>query len=97
MRIKRSQDNYMAFILQLNADCSKASNVQEKSKARFLAERSFRSAISYIMAVAVTHYLVGTLDPRLKNIDKATDDAKRLYKLIKKENDGKDLKVVLPF
>ena len=87
----------MAFLLQLDTDRSKASDVQEKSEARFIAERSFRNAISYIMAVAVTHYLVGTLDPRLKNIDKATDDAKRLYKLIKKENDGKDLKVVLPF
>ena len=87
----------MAYFLQLDADRSKPSTVQGKSEPRFIVEHSLRNAISYIMAVAVTHYQVGAHDPRLKTIDKATDGAKRLYKLIQKENDGKDIKVVLPF
>ena len=48
------------------------------------------------MTVAVTHYLVDTPDPLLKSIDKATYGAKKLYKLIQKENGGKELKVVFP-
>ena len=93
----RTNDNYMAYLLQLDADRAKTFVIQQKSEARFIAERSFRNAVSFIMTVAVTHYLVGTPDPRLKSIDKATDGAKKLYKLIQKENGGSELKVVLPF
>ena len=94
---KMSEDKYLSLLSQLDEERSKTGNVQRKSEARFIAERSFRNAISYIFTVAVTHYKVGAPDPRLKSIDKATGGAKRLYKLIQKENEGKDLKVVLPF
>ena len=48
------------------------------------------------MAVSVSHYQVGNQDKRLKKIDKATAGAKLLYKLIKKENKGLDIQVILP-
>ena len=86
----------MALLPQLDAGRSKTCTVQTKSDARFIAERSYRNAISYMMAVAVAHYQVGAPDPRFKSIDKASEGAQLLYKLLKKENDGKDMKVVLP-
>ena len=48
------------------------------------------------MAVAVSHYQIGKQDKRMKKIENATTGAKVLYKLVKLENEGLDLHVVLP-
>ena len=48
------------------------------------------------MAVAVSHYQIGKQDKRMKKIENATAGAKLLYELVKKENKGLDLHVVLP-
>ena len=56
-----------------------------------------RNAVSHVMAVAVSHYMIGKPDKRFKNIKYATDGAKKLYELVQKENDGLDIKVVYPF
>ena len=91
-----SINNYLNLLTQLDGARSITKNVQQKSEARYIAERSIRNADSHIMAGAVSHYMIGKPDPRLKSIEKSTDGAKQLYDLIKRENDGVDIKVVLP-
>lgn len=86
----------MALLPQLDTGRSKTFNVQQKSGARFIAERSFQNAVSYIMTVAVTHYQIETPYSRLKIIEKTTNGAQRLYKLIQKENPDESFRVVLP-
>ena len=94
---KRSMYNYLSLIPQLDPARGVTENVQDKSEARYIAERSFRNAISHALSVSVAHYQVGQPDNRINKIDKATKGAQRLYKMIQKENNGADLKVVLPF
>ena len=94
---KSTRNNYMSLLPQLDVDRSCTSNVQQKSEARYIAETSFRNAISHIMAVSVAHYQVGNPDPRIKKIDQASDGSKKLYEMIKKENNGSEITVVLPF
>ena len=48
------------------------------------------------MADYVTHYQIGKEDPRIKNAINASVGAHRLHKLIKRENKGLDIKVILP-
>ena len=48
------------------------------------------------MAVVVSHYQIGTPNTRLKSIDKATYGARKYYEIVKKENKGLDLRVILP-
>ena len=93
---KRSLNNYTSLLPQLDPSRSKTDKVQQKSDARYIAERSVRNAISHIMAVAVSHYQIGKPDKRLKNIENATDGAKLLHKLVTEENKGLELCVVLP-
>ena len=93
---KRSQYNYIGLIPQLDPARTITEKVQEKSEARYIAERSFRNAVSHLISIAIAHYRVGAPDSRLKKIDKASEGAKQLYKLIQKENNGADLQVVLP-
>ena len=80
--------NYMALFPQLDVSRGMTLNVQQKSEAKYIAERSLRNAISYILSVAVSHYMREPQDNRLSNIDLAIDVAKRIYDLISKENDG---------
>ena len=89
--------NYLSLIPQLDPARGVTENVQDKSEARYIAERSFRNAISHALSVSVAHYQVGQPDNRINRIDKATEGAQTLYKMIQKENNGADLKVVLPF
>ena len=92
----KSINNYMNLLKQLEANRSITSTVQQKSEARYIAERSVRNAISHIMAVAVSHYTTGIPDTRLQPIKKATAGARKLYGLIQRENGGSELKVILP-
>ena len=94
---KRSMFNYMALLPQLDPDRVKTEKVQKKSEARYIAERSFRNAVSHVFSVSISHYQIGTPDIRFKKIDKASSGAQKLYKLIQKENNGADLQVVMPF
>ena len=48
------------------------------------------------MSVAITHYHVGTPDSRLKKVDKTTPGVIKLYKMIQKENNGAESKVIFP-
>ena len=93
---QRTINNYMGLIPQLDECRSKSIKVQRKSEARYIAERSLRNAVSHLMAVAVAHYIIGKPDKRLKSIEHATEGAKKLYDLISKENDGLELRVILP-
>ena len=72
---KISEDNYLSLLPQLEEERSRTDNVQRKSEVRFIAEHSFRNAVSYILTVVVTHYNIGTPDLRLKSMDKATNGA----------------------
>ena len=92
----KSVNNYMNLLTQLDANRSITSTIQQKSEARYIAERSVRNAISHIMAVAVSHYTSGIPDSRLQPISKATTGAIKLYDLIQRENGGSELKVILP-
>ena len=85
---KRSLNNYIALLPQLDPSRSKTDKVQQKSEARYIAEHSVRNAISHIMTVALSHYQIGKQDKRLKKIESATEGAKLLYDLVKKENEG---------
>ena len=87
---KPSLNNYVSLLPQLDPSRSKTDKVQQKSEARYIAERSVRNAISHIMAVAVSHYQIGKQDKRMKKIENATTGAKVLYKLVKLENEGLD-------
>ena len=69
----RSINNYLNLLTQLDGARSITSNVQEKNEARYIAKRSILNAVSHIMAVAVSHFMIGTPDPRLKSIEKSTD------------------------
>ena len=93
---KCTQNNYFSLLPMLDATRTKSSNVQQTSEARYIAIRSFRNVVSHIMSIAVSHYQIGKPDSRLKKIDKASEGAKLLYKLIQKVNNGEDLKVVYP-
>ena len=93
---KRSLNNYMSLLPQLDPSRSKTNKMQQKSEARYIAERSVRNTISHIMTVAVAHYQIGKQDKRMKKIENATEGAKLLHKLVAKENKGLDLQVVLP-
>ena len=93
---KRSSNNYSKLLPQLEPERTITTKVQQKSEARYIAERSLRNAISHIFAVAVSHYQLGTPDPRFKSIAKATVGAIKLYDLIKMANEGLDVRVVLP-
>ena len=44
----------------------------------------------------MSHYQIGKQDKRMKKIENATTGAKVLYELVKLENEGLDLHVVLP-
>ena len=93
---KRTQNNYMSLIPQLDPSRVMTETVQQKSEARYIAERSFRNAVSFILTVALSHFQLGKVDLRLQKIDKATTGAKKLHDLIQKENEGLDLRVILP-
>ena len=93
---QRSCDNYSSLLPQLEPIRSVTSNVQTKSEAKYIAETSFRNAVSHALAVAVAHYQLGVPDKRFKNIEKATAGAQQLYKLVFKENDGQPIRVVNP-
>ena len=93
---KRSLNNYISLLPQLDPSRSMTDKVQQKSEARYIAERSLRNAISHIMAVAVSHYQLGKVDSRLQKIDNASEGAIKLYELIKRENKGLDLCAILP-
>ena len=93
---KRTVNNYLGLLPQLEPNRSKTKKVQQKSEARYIAERSLRNAISHILAVSVAHYQIGKPDTRFKSIDKATEGAKKLYELVKKENEGLEMRVILP-
>ena len=67
----RSINNYMNLLTQLGGSRNITNNVQQKIEARYIAKHSIRNAVSHIIAVAVSHYLIGTPDPRLKSIEKA--------------------------
>ena len=79
---KRSLKNYVNLLPQFDSSRRKGKKVIEKSDARYIAERSLRNAISHIFAVAVSHYQIGTPDPRFKDISKSTKGANLLYDLI---------------
>ena len=93
---KRSLNNYIALLPQLDPSRSWTDTVQQKSEARYIAERSFRNAVSHIMTVAVSHYQLGKAEKRLPKLEKVTKGAKLLYDLISKENSGLELRVILP-
>ena len=69
---KRSLINYVSLLPHLDPSQSKTDKVQQKSEARYIAERSVRNAISHIMAVDLSHYQIGKQDKRMKNIENAT-------------------------
>ena len=95
---KKTRNNYFEFgkqILGDNFGVSKAP--QQKCDRRYTAERSLRCAASYIFGVAAAHYQIGTPDSRCPKIEKATEGAKMFYDLIKKENDGLEIKAIQPF
>ena len=93
---KRSLNNYMGLLPQLDPNRTRVKKVQEKSEARYIAERSIRNAMSHIMAVAVAHYQIGVQDPRLPKIEKATAGAKLLHKLVLNEFKNMPMRVILP-
>ena len=93
---QHSCDNYMYLLPQLEPERSTTTKVQTKSEARYIAERSLRNAISHVISIAVSHYQIGRPDPRLKPIDKATEGAKLLHKLVHNENKGSSIRVVYP-
>ena len=93
---KRTVNNYISLIPQLDPSRTMTATVQQKSEARYIAERSFRNAVSFILTVALTHYQLGIVDSRLHKIDKATTGAKLLYDMIQKENECLDLRPILP-
>ena len=93
---KRSLNNYMGLLPQLDPNRSRVKKVQQKSEARYIAERSIRNAFSHILAVAVAHYQIGVQDPRLPKIEKATTGAKLLHKLVQKEFKNMPMRVILP-
>ena len=64
--------SYIALLPQLEPKRFSNDNVQTKSEARCIVERSLRNSISHILAVAITHYQVGLADNRNKNINKVT-------------------------
>ena len=53
---KSSLNNYVSLIPQINPSRSKIDMVQQKSEARYIADRSVHNAISHIMSVAVSHF-----------------------------------------
>ena len=63
---KRSLNNYVFLLPQLDPSRSKTDKVQQKIEARYIAERSIRNVISYIIVVAVSHYQIGKQDKRMK-------------------------------
>ena len=93
---KRSLNSYIALLPQLDPSRSKTDKVQQKREARYIVERSVCNAISHITTVALLHYQIGKQDKRLKKIESATEGAKLLYDLVKKENEGLELQVVMP-
>ena len=58
--------NYKALLSQLDSSRGKTGNVQQKSEARYIVERSYRNAIRHIMTIAVAHYQFDKPDPRVK-------------------------------
>ena len=70
--------------------------MQQKSEACYITERIFRNAISHILNVSVAHLQLGSPDLRVNSVYRATLGAIKLCKLIKKDNDGMDIKVMLP-
>ena len=48
------------------------------------------------MSVAVAHYQIGTPDPRLPKIEKASEGAQLLHRLVNNEFNGMDMRVILP-
>ena len=50
---KRSLNNYISLLPQLDPSRSKIDKVQQKSEARYIAERTVLNVISHIMAVAM--------------------------------------------
>lgn len=93
---KRSLNNYMSLLPQLDTSMSRIKKVQQKSEARYIGENSIRNAVSHVIAVACTHYQIGVQDPRLPNVEKATEGAKLLHQLVLKEFKDMPMKVILP-
>ena len=65
---KRSLNNCVSLLPQLNTSRSKTDKVQQNSEARYIVERSVCNAISHIMAVAVSHYQIGKQYKRMKKL-----------------------------
>ena len=85
---KRSRNNYVSLLHQLDAMRFKTKRVSPTPEARYISGTSFRNIVIHIMAVAVSHYRIGRPDPRLKSINKSIFGARKLYKLIQTENIG---------
>ena len=73
---KRSLNNYVSILPQLDPSQSKTDKVQQKSEARYIAERSVHNVISHIMAVSVSHYQIGKQDKCMKKIKMVQQELK---------------------
>ena len=89
--------NYFNYALAKHPGLSDVEKVQQKSEARFTAERSLRGTMTYLCCVASTHYELGTCDPRIADIKEATEGAQLLNKLVREGNGGEEIRPILPW
>ena len=90
--------NYRKFAREILGDrYGGKKKVQQKSRTRYIAERSLRGCAAYLFTRAVTHFQLGLTDRRFPKIEDASEGAQKFYNLIKKENAGMEIRPVPPF
>ena len=89
--------NYYNFTVAYFPYYNSESKVKQKSDARFVAESSLRGVASYLMTIIGTHYILGEPDWLVSNVNKASYGAQLLYSLIKKENNGAEIRPAIPW
>ena len=95
---RKSVNNYFDYAKNRRPECfNKVEKVQQKSERRFSAERSIRGMLTYLISIACSHFTFRPKDPFIPDIDEATDGAKKLFELVRKQNEGLEICPVLPW
>ena len=95
---QKSVKNYLDYSKKKWLECfNQVEKIQQKSERRYTTERSIRGMITYLLAVACTHYHFRPHDPKNPKIEVATEGANKLYQLIREKNPGIKICPVLPW
>ena len=93
----KSTRKYFALALGSVPDVKIRNTVQQKNRTRVIAERSLRSCVSYLVSVAVSHYVIGQTGNDVTDVKHATPGAIKFRDMVSKVNNNAEVYPVKPW